>query len=137
MLDVKVNRLAPLARAALFAAALAATGMASAGPLSANVTVRVKLATSSGFCGAIAAAPGVEVSCVRPAAPAQPAILAPLTGGPLLPDPGAVPYQRVGTIAMGPIAEDLLPVYSDGTKITSWRVVTLDNARYVELTIAW
>ena len=28
-----------------------------------------------------------------------------------------------------------MPVYSDGTKISSWRVVQLDNARYLELTI--
>ncbi len=109
-----------LAGAMLASVALVATG----NPLSVPVTVKVRLLPSSGACGAVAAAPRVEVSCVRP-------------GGPLLPDAGVVPYRRVGTIRAFDVAADPLPVYSDGTKITSWRVVTLDNARYVELTIAW
>lgn len=109
-----------LAGAVLGALALAAAG----GPLSTNVTVKVKLLSSSGACGAVATTPAVQVACQR-------------ARGPLLPGPGAVPYQRVGMIADHAVASEPLPVYSDGTKITSWRVVTLDNARYVELTIAW
>lgn len=109
-----------LAGAMLGALALGAAG----GPLSTNVTVKVKLRSSSGACGAVATTPAVQVACQRP-------------GGPLLPGAGTVPYRRVGMIAGHGVASEPLPVYSDGTKITSWRVVTLDNARYVELTIAW
>lgn len=109
-----------LAGAVLASAALVATG----NPISVAVAVKVRLLPSSGACGAVTEGPGVEVSCVRP-------------GGPLLPDAGVVPYRRVGTIQVLDVAPEPLALYSDGTKITSWRVVTLDNARYVELTIAW
>ena len=98
--------------------------VATAGGLSLAVTVSVTLAASSGACEAVAGQPGLEVSCVAPR-------------GPLVPQPGEVGFQRVGTIALEGVAQEPLPLYSDGTKITSWRVVTLDNARYVELTIAW
>jgi hypothetical protein len=46
-----------------------------------------------------------------------------------------IPAQLVGMaygVAGGPV-----PLYSDGTQITTWRIVQLDNAKYVELTIAW
>ena len=35
------------------------------------------------------------------------------------------------------VAGEPLPIYGSGVKITSWRIVQLDNAKYVELTIAW
>ena len=98
--------------------------MLTAGGLSLAVTVSVTVVPSSGACEAVATTPGVEVSCLGPR-------------GPLVPQPGDVAFQRVGTIPVDGVAQEPLPLYSDGTKITSWRMVTLDNARYVELTIAW
>jgi hypothetical protein len=110
---------------ALAAATLVAVHPAlTAGSLSMGVIVSVTVAPSSGACEAVATAPGVEVSCLGPR-------------GALLPPPGDVAFQRVGTIPLNGVVQEPLPLYSDGTKITSWRVVTLDNARYVELTIAW
>lgn len=108
----------------LLAAALTAAAAAAAGSLSADVLVRVRLLTSSGACAAFAGDPGLEVACRQ-------------AGGPWLPDAGDVTFRRVGTIPSGPVVPEPLPLYTDGTKITSWRVVTLDNRRYVELTIAW
>lgn len=126
------------ARALLACATALAVGAVAAGQLSAGLTVKVKLVRSSGACGA-AGGPAVHVRCGRPPAaqPGRPGSPPVVPGGPLLPDAGQVPYQRVGTIDAGGVATQPLPLYSDGTKITSWRVVTLDNARYVELTIAW
>jgi hypothetical protein len=138
-----------LLRAKVGAAALLAAGVVVAGQLSVGMTVKVRLVSSSGACGATAVPPAVQVGCQPPKvhvpqaapAPAPPAAaereFLQDARGPLLPDAGAVPYQRVGTIQATGVALQPLPVYSDGTKITSWRVVTLDNARYVELTIAW
>ena len=47
----------------------------------------------------------------------------------------SVPMQLAG-MAYG-VAGEPVPLYSDGTQITTWRIVQLDNAKYVELTIAW
>lgn len=121
---MQVNALRSLARFTVASAGILAAGTVLGGQLSADVTVRVKLVSSSGICGAVSNKPGVEVACQG-------------ARGPLLPEPGSVPYRRVGTIRVEGVVAEPLPVYSDGTKITSWRVVTLDNARYVELTIAW
>ena len=133
-----------LARAKLACLAMVATGAVVAGQLATDVTVKAKLVRSSGACGAVATPPAVQVGCQPPGTVRPPVdahvpdpVAPPQAGGPLLPDAGAVPYQRVGTIRAEGVALQPLPVYSDGTKITSWRVVTLDNARYVELTIAW
>lgn len=118
--------LAARTRTVLCCTVLAMAGAAAAGSLSADVQVTVKLVSGSGACGAVATEPVVQVACVQP-------------GGPLLPEPGAVPYQRAGLVQALRVgaAQEPLPVYSDGTKISSWRVVQLDNARYIELTIAW
>jgi hypothetical protein len=123
-----------LARAQLALAAVLAAGVALAGQQAAtSVSVKVKLVTSSGVCGALASQPAVHVSCTR-------------EGGPLLPVPGEVPFrpatlvptaQLLDAAMLGDVVTERLPVYSDGTKISSWRVVQLDNARYLELTIAW
>lgn len=121
---MQLNPLNALARATLAVAALMAAGAAIAAPLSADVAVKVKLVSSSGACGAVTNQPAVAIACQRPK-------------GPLLPEVGSVPYHRVGTIDTRGVVSEPLAVYSDGTKITSWRVVTLDNAHYVELTIAW
>lgn len=138
---MKAQVLKSLARAKFACLAAFAAGAVVAGQLSADVIVKVRLVRSSGACGVVAA-PALHVACeqppgARPPQPLPPKAPASLPGGPLLPDAGAVPYQRVGTIQAAGVALQPLPLYSDGTKITSWRVVTLDNARYVELTIAW
>jgi hypothetical protein len=121
-------------RVQLALSALLVAGAAMAGPrASTGVVVKVKLVTSSGACAAVASQPAVQVAC-KPA------------GGPLLPRAGEVPYRRATSVpagglldaaVAGDVAAERLPVYSDGTKIASWRVVQLDNARYLELTIAW
>ena len=121
-----------LARVQFALAGLLVAGAAAAGPVSTNVTVKVKYVTSSGVCGAFATQPAVQVACTH--------------GGPLLPVPGQIPYQRATSVPSAALLDvavlpqgalESLPVYSDGTKISSWRVVQLDNARYLELTIAW
>lgn len=103
------------------AGTLAVAGVAAANSLSADVQVKVNLVTSSGVCGAIAADPGVQVSC-HPPGPA------PVTVA------GSVPYP--GTLVAGDagpgVAKERLPA-----NISSWRIVQLDNASYLELTIAW
>ena len=122
-----------LVRMQLAVAALLAAAAALAGPhASTPVLVKVQLATSSGACAAIASQPAVQVACTP-------------AGGPLLPLAGEVPWRRAASLATAGLpvaavvadAAEPLPVYSDGTKIASWRVVQLDNARYLELTIAW
>lgn len=122
------------AHGALACAALIATLPAAAvNQLSAAVAVKVRLVSSSGTCGAVSRDPELAVTCRAPA-------------GPLLPAPGSVTLRRIPTAApelqpMGVIpaavAGEPLPIYGDGVKITSWRIVQLDNAKYVELTIAW
>ena len=123
-----------LVRVQLALAAGLAAGAALAGPhASTAVLVMAKLATSSGACAAVASQPAVQVACTP-------------AGGPLLPLAGEVPYRRAASLPTagllaaelaGDVVAEPLPVYSDGTKIASWRVVQLDNARYLELTIAW
>lgn len=133
-----------LARFKLALATLVAAGAVLAGQLSADVRLHVNFVTSSGACEAVANE-AVAVSCQPPQVQPPPEVDGPPSqevlppGGPLLPDAGAVPFQRAGTIRAPGIgaATVALPLYSDGTKITSWRVVHLDNARYIELTIAW
>ena len=123
-----------LLRVQLALAALLAAGAALAGQhASTAVVVKVKLATSSGACAAVASQPVVQVACTP-------------AGGPLLPLAGEVPYRRAASVPTAGLldaasvadgATEPLAVYSEGTKIASWRVVQLDNARYLELTIAW
>ncbi|MDB5900698.1 MAG: hypothetical protein JWP22_3869 [Ramlibacter sp.] len=95
-----------------------------AGQFTANVTVSVKLASSSGVCGVRTNSPAVGVSCGTGAHR-------------LIAAPGTSYFQRVGAIPAFGVAVEPLPVYSDGAKITSWRIVQLDNKDYVELTVAW
>jgi len=127
---MNAQALKSLARAQVACAALLAAGAGLAGQhASTTVAVKVKLVTSSGVCAAVANRPVVQVSCT-------------VGGGPLLPIPGEVPYRLATSLpttglldlAMGP---GLVPVSSDGTRISSWRVVQLNDARYLELTIAW
>jgi hypothetical protein len=115
-------------------AAWAALGIAlpavAANQLAANVTVKVRLVRSSGACSAVPSSDDLRVACANGPGPR----------GPLLPQTGDVPMGRVpmqlAGMAYG-VAGEPLPLYSDGTQITTWRIVQLDNAKYVELTIAW
>ena len=109
---------------ALTAALVAGAAAAQAGQLSANVAVTVRFLSSSGACGALGQGTQVNVACTP-------------AGGVLLPQPGAFAYQRVGTIHSPGFVAQPLPVFSDGVRIASWRVVHLDSAEYLELTVAW
>jgi hypothetical protein len=126
---------------AMGCACCAVAGVAAAGVLTTDVQVKVRLVSSSGTCGTVASAPTVQVTCQPSGSQSGEgqSAEAPLPRGPLLPDPGEVPYQRAGAVQVAAIgvAKEPLEVYSVGTKITSWRIVQLDNARYLELTIAW
>lgn len=103
---------------------LGAAAAVDAGQLAADVAVKVRLITSSGVCGVLDRPERLGVSCGP-------------SGGPLVPQPGSVPYQRVGTIQAPGVVPQPLALYSDGVKISSWRIVRLDNAEYLELTVAW
>jgi hypothetical protein len=115
-----------LVRVALAVIAAAMQMPAQAGPHSLAVAVRVTLVSTSGVCGVLTGTPAVGVTCAQ--------------GAHMLIGGGAAAtgllLQQVGIIQGGVVAEPL-QLYSDGTKITSWRIVQLDNADYVELTIAW
>lgn len=124
--------------AALGALALAGLGIAHSGQGTAEVGVKVRLVTSSGACGLTDSSAGVGVKCLAPAGTLAPAPeAAPPPAGPLVPAPGAVPYQRVGAVQPVRVVSAPTPVHSDGTNVTSWRVVRLDNVEYLELTLAW
>lgn len=45
--------------------------------------------------------------------------------------------RRVGTIPASVTGDTPLAVYSGGANVSSWRVVSIDNAEHVELTISW
>lgn len=114
-----------LVRAALAAIAAAMLVPAQAGPQSIAVTIKVAMVSASGVCGVLTGTPAVGVTCGQGAYT--------LIGG-----AGAawILQQQISIIQGGIVAEPL-QLYSDGTKITGWRIVKLDNADYVELTIAW
>jgi hypothetical protein len=116
-----------LVRAALATITAALMVPAQAGPHSVAVTVKVTMVSTSGVCGVLTGTPAVGVTCGHGAQT--------LIGG----GAGAagVLLQQVGMIQGVGIVAEPLQLYSDGTKISSWRIVKLDNADYVELTIAW
>jgi hypothetical protein len=118
-----------IARPFLLCAALvsvAGSGLveADAGPLATNVAVKVEIASSSGVCGVRT---GTLVAGVTCGPMAQTVV-----GG-----PGSVSFQRIGIVPGSGVAREPLPLYADSTKFTSWRIVQLNNADYVELTIVW
>jgi hypothetical protein len=114
-------------RAALGAILAAMLVPAQAGPQSFTVSVKVTLVSTSGVCGVLTGTPAVGVTCGHGAQT--------MIGGA---GAAAVMLQQIGTIqGMGGFVAEPLQLYSDGTKISSWRIVKLDNADYVELTIAW
>jgi hypothetical protein len=57
--------------------------------------------------------------------------------GPFFPPTGPLAWREAGIISAFMTGGTELPVYSGGADITSWRFVSLDNAKYVELTISW
>jgi hypothetical protein len=97
---------------------------AEAEPITTNVTVKVEIASSSGICG-------VRTGTVAPGVTCGP------MGQTLVGAPGAIAMQRIGTIPGTGVVREPLPLYGDATKFTSWRIVQLNNADYVELTIVW
>jgi hypothetical protein len=103
-----------------------ALGPAQAGPNTIAVSVKVTMVSASGVCGVLTDTPTVGITCGHGAHT--------LIGG-----AGAtgILLQQIGIIQAAGIVAEPLQLYSDGTKITSWRIVKLDNADYVELTIAW
>lgn len=111
-------------RSSLALLAAAGIAVADAGQMAAEVAVQVRLVTSSGACGVVDHPAQLGVTCAPP-------------GGPLLPEPGAVPYHRVGSLPGAGVVSAPLPSNGDGVKVTSWRIVRLDNAEYLELTVAW
>lgn len=127
-----------LAHAKLGFAALVTAGAVAGQSLSADIGLQVNLVTSSGTCEADPALLQATCHAPTPAEPEEERESA-FPGGPLLPEAGAVPYQRAGTIRALRVGAATQPAAAqgDGTKVTSWRVVELDNGRYIELTIAW
>jgi hypothetical protein len=109
--------------AALSGVLVAGLTDADAGPSSIDVTVKVEIASSSGICGV------------------RSGTVAGITCGPMawtwVGTPGAASSQWIGTVPASGVVREPLPLYGDGTKFTSWRIVQLNNADYVELTIVW
>lgn len=73
-------------------------------------------------------------------APFSPAITRPGPGdefsGPALPH-AENPFRKVGVLPASVTGDTPLAVYSGGANVSSWRVVSIDNAEHVELTISW
>lgn len=47
------------------------------------------------------------------------------------------PLRKVGVLPASVTGDTPLAVYSGGANVSSWRVVSIDNAEHVELTISW
>ena len=124
---MKAKAASRVLRAALTAIAVAMLAPAQAGPHSLAATIKVSLVSSSGVCGVLTGTPAVGVTCGHGAQT--------LIGGGL--GAAGLLMLQVGTIQGSGFVSEPLQLYSDGTKISSWRIVKLDNADYVELTIAW
>lgn len=56
--------------------------------------------------------------------------------GPALPQVEP-PFRKVGVLPASATGDTPLAVYSGGANVSSWRVVSIDNAEHVELTISW
>lgn len=73
-------------------------------------------------------------------APFSPAITRPdpdsEISGPTLP-PVEHAFRKVGVLPASVTGDTPLAVYSGGANVSSWRVVSIDNAEHVELTISW
>lgn len=55
----------------------------------------------------------------------------------LLQDPDQRALRQVGILPAWATGHSPMAVYSEGANLSSWRVVSNDNARHVELTISW
>jgi hypothetical protein len=154
---MRLNWLALTARfAAASLAALPALN-APAGQTSVNVMVTATLIPSSGVCNTVNGGTAVGVTCggsggpipTPPAPSPSPGVAPAPAPSPVASTPSAqlVPLGLGST--SGPSPDDLryvgrvalagggFALYSASAEITSWRVVSLDNGNYVELTIAW
>lgn len=129
-----------------------ATLAAYAGSISQPLIVKVNLVSSSGTCtltggpqavgvacgggGAIPGmpdAPGMPPPAIQPA----PVVQTPPSAGQIASFAGGSRFQPVTTFPAAVGIPGPLTVYSGGVNISGWRVVSLDNEKYVELTIAW
>lgn len=128
-------------------ALLLALGGAPAGAtqVSLDIAVSVRFISTSGSCAAMQAEFGFDVVCGRPVVlPAQVGT-APHTA--LLPQAGGDPTEgnllpEHDTQADASLLTTTLPYVEssasyNGVEISSWRLVSLHNGAYVELTIAW
>lgn len=136
-----------------------AAGSAMAAQLAVRVALSVRFVPTSGACGAQQAQSGFEVQCGRPV------VVSPGGGG--SPQSGLFPGSQggsggigagagpgggglgtagsetvAGTDATGAIVPDALTARANmrshnAGEISSWRLVSLHNGAYVELTIAW
>jgi hypothetical protein len=52
-------------------------------------------------------------------------------------DPPDHGRQQVAVLPSSVTGRSPLPVFSGGANVSSWRVVSIDNAQHVELTISW
>jgi hypothetical protein len=112
-----------VAQVVLVALAVIALLDANSEQLTTAVNVKVQMASSSGVCSLLTGTPELAVICG--------------TGkGSVVTRPGGAIMQRVATIPSLSVGSEPVPLYSD-VKISSWRIVKLDNSDYVELTVAW
>lgn len=123
------------------AALLLALGGAPAGAtqVSLTIAVNVRFIATSGNCAAMQAEFGFDVVCERPVVVPPQAALPPLAGA-------EAPAGNVVPEHDAPADASLLPTTLpyvessasyNGVEISSWRLVSLHNGAYVELTIAW
>jgi hypothetical protein len=154
---MRLNWLALTARFAAASLAVLPALNAPAGQTSLNVIVKATLIPSSGVCNTVNGGAAVGVTCGGGSPIPTPPAPGPSPGVPAAPAPSpgaAAPSLQVIPVGFtssnaGTHPEDLryvgrvaLPgagfaLYSASAEITSWRLVSLDNGNYVELTIAW
>jgi hypothetical protein len=136
-------------------AALPTSLPAAAGQGAVDVRVTVQVVPSSGVCGLLGSGPAVAVTCGSggqipdlpnlpdvPDVSDVPELLPGITGPaqarhPLALFNASTGFRYVGTLPALSGGMEALAVYSGKAEITRWRVISLDNRDYVELTIAW
>lgn len=124
-------------------------GSAQAGSASLNLIVSVVV--SSGVCGTSVTGRAVSVSCgsyaslpllppVGGIAPTRQQAFAGATVGSSDDGSAATGESRLRQVGVLPgwvTGNSPMAVYSGGANLSSWRVVSNDNAQHVELTISW
>jgi hypothetical protein len=111
--------------AALLGGACWLAPTAQAAEASVQVLVKVRIESTSGICGVQTGAGAIGVACFLPT-------LVPWNSAETAPSlrySGSVP-QLLGTT-------ESVDLYGGRVQITGRRMVSFDNASYVELTIAW